>query len=512
MSNDIDERIGQAVDHALRDGLKLEFNHNWDLKKSLNRRRRRRQLGGFTGIAAAVAGIIIMVGSNHVQSSKRSLTDQNLAAPHLPPAVQRVLSELSARNYSVQGMSPVYASYPIAVPTGHILSLSGHFQIHGISATSLALEVNQEQQVDQGMLFNQGVPVYSFGTKQRQPISHGTGISSPVLFSTKQGQPIPSAKHVKSAQGRWYPGDGQSLTAFSAAGNHVYVTHGNVWADLKAGKAVTYWAKSPGHSTPGQSDFIAGLPAYPNHALLLEENASGRSMGYTTANGGRSWTPWPLGMQTTSNLIAIGTQYWVIYNGTLATSSSGQNWHIVLPLNTNRWQVESYAVNPTNSRMITVALIPISGDGIGPVLRTTDGGLTWHQIPHFPAIGAAPSSMTMTPNGNIAALVNLDRPVLIRYSARNDRWAILPIPVRRDQYGVGQLSASPSGNLIYGAPGGMLYEWVQGSGQWLKIDPPQGSNPSTAPASPLQAIGDHQILASYNSGWWIYYLTSPTHP
>lgn len=487
MSYDNQEhQIGDLLDRALGEEMGLYFQPHWHPKFKADKRRKRVWRISLTSAAVLTAGVLALPLTVRLPEGHGVANNVNLAAAHVPTAVVREISSLTTAKYTVEGMSPIYGSYPVASPTGHSLSLKGHFVIGAITGNRLSIDMNNHLKVQGGMLFNQGSPVYTFS---------GSQIAS--------GQPVTTNPTVQQANGVWYPRGDTSINTFSAAGSHVYVTHGNTWSDL-VGYAKEYWMTSPSSPPANTVDSIAGLPSHPDQALLMEQNPSGLSRGFITRNGGRSWTAWRLGAQSVSNLIAIRSQYWAVLNGTLAWSANGLFWHNMLSLNVKQWQVETYAVDPANPSVIAVALIPISGDGVGPVLETTNGGRNWSEIPHFPAIGAAPSTMIMTPNGDIAALINLNGPVIVRYSARSQSWSTFPIPAGKSDLGLGQLGATPNGNLLYGAPGGSIYQWIRQSQQWLVIAPPE-KDPSQNPATPLQSIGNNQVLAGYPGGWYIFW-------
>ncbi len=474
MSDDVDQRIGEGIDRVLGDHMGLHWDRDWHPGRVVRHRRRQRWGIAAAGLAAAL-GVLAAPVTAPVHHAHDALLPSSLAAPRIPAGVRRVLAALGDAHPLVDGMAPVYASYPVAVPTGRNYAFSGPFRWHGLSANSVSIQVNNRQTVLGGLLFAQGQPVYSFSGASP---TGGTPIAPPALGTSVYGQ--------------WIQGGQTPISGFSAAGSHVYLTRGNTWADIVGG-AKTYWAVSPGQPAATVTDQIAGLPAQPNQAVLMEEGASGLSRGFVTQNGGRTWSPWAMGANTVSDLIAIHSRYWAIVNGTLAESSSGSRFVPVLSLNTNRWQGDTFAVNPANPQMAAVALIPISGDGIGPVLETFTGGKTWQVLPHFPPFGAAPSSMAMTASGDIAALVNLSSPVLVTYRPSAQQWQVLPVPVARSVLGVGQLAEDPQANLLYGAPGGTIYRWVAAQQQWQVIKPPSGAQLSTAPATPLQAIGTQQI-------------------
>ncbi|PSR20722.1 MAG: hypothetical protein C7B45_13620 [Sulfobacillus acidophilus] len=493
MSYDREKQLGELLDQALGEKLGLYFQPAWHPSHALSRRRTRnwRIALGTVGVAAAI--VLALPFTVQLPHGHGAVSNRTLSAIHLPKRLTRIIAQVSQGPMTVASMVPVYASYPLARPTGHNLSITGTFHINGATGTSLSLLVNNHMQMQGGMIFHNGRPVYVFTGSN--PHS-GTAINAP------NATPVQSEDHVKA---QWYPGGNVAIGTFSAAGSHVYVTHGNLWSDMIPGSN-DYWIQSPASPPATTIDSIAGLPADPADAVLTEESPSGLSRGFVTTNGGITWQGWGLGSASVSTLIAINHRFWAILNGTLAWSTNGFAWNSILPLNPKNWQVETYAVDPANPEIVAVSLIPISGDGLGPVLETRNGGKTWAEVPHFPAIGAAPTTMVMNTNGDIAALINADGPVVVRYVASQQRWSVLPIPAAPiSAGGLGQLAASANGNLIYGAPGGAIYQWIANTDQWLVIKPPPGLDSAGLAANPLQAVGNNQILAGYPSGWAYFY-------
>lgn len=487
MSEEFDDKIAQSLDRVLGQGLGLGLNRAWHPDQVLFRRRRRRWAIGGAGMAASLLALALPIWPA-LHEAHQSSQQVSYLARQVPDTVQAILRRLGDGSATVDGMSPVYASYPVAVPTGQNYAFSGHFSWQGLSATAVSIQINMKHQVLGGVLFAQGEPIYTFSGGH-----------------LNQGKTIAPPSPPTVLQGTWIKGGAGAIDAFSAAGSHVYLTRRNLWANLTGGNTTSWWAKSPGSPPSVVSDTIAALPAHPEQAVLVEESPSGQSKGFVTQNGGRTWTPWRMGTVSVSNLIAIGTRYWAIVKGTLATSLTGKTFTPVLSLNTRRWQVQSFAVNPSNPDMVVVALIPISGDGIGPVLETRDGGRHWYVLPNFPALGAAPAVMAMSASGSIAALINLSEPVLLTYQPASRQWSLLPVPNEGRQTGVGALAEDPAGDLIYGAPGGLIYEWERTGKLWQVIPLPSQVTPSSDPATPLQSIGNQQILAGYASGWYIFY-------
>ncbi|NMP20843.1 hypothetical protein [Sulfobacillus harzensis] len=491
MSRDLDQDLGQLLDEALGEKLGLYYQPAWHPKYRAARRRSRVKRIALASVGVAAAGMLALPLTVRLPEGHGAVSNLNLSSVHLPSGLSHNVSQISHGAFSVSSMMPVYGTYPVANPTGHDLTLTGSFSINGSRGDTLSLLLNNKMKLMGGMLFNQGTPTYSFTGSSMED---GTAVASP-----SPATPI---------QGEWLQQDNVGINTASVAGNHTYVTHNNLWADI-TGSQLQDWVTSPANPRPNTVDSIAALPSSPDQALLTEEKPSGLSDGFITHNGGRTWVGWGLGAQTVSNLIAMKDRFWAILNGTLAWSANGRQWNSVLNLNIKKWQVESFALDPANPNVMAVALIPISGDGVGPVLESQNGGQSWQEVPHFPAIGAAPTTMVMTANGDIAALINANGPTIVYYAQSTGQWSIVPVPATSNAEGLGQLAASPNGDLLYGAPGGSIYQWVGQSKVWLVINPPPGLDGSGQAPSPLGSIGNQQITASYPSGWWIVY--EPPH-
>ncbi len=311
--------------------------------------------------------------------------------------------------------------------------------------------------------------------------------------------------------GTWYQAGSSQINSFTASGPIVYATHEGYWTSI-SGQGNGLWQEPPQGSPRSETATIAGLPADPAHALLVEEASSGLSEGYVTDNAGQSWTRWDLPSVSFSNLISMNHRFWAVINGGLEESQSGSSWHSILSVNPNKWQVQDFAVNPAHPAMLVAALVPLAGNGIGPVLTTQNNGRTWQEIPNFPNLGVAPSDMAVLPNGNISASVGLTKPVLVEYHQSAQTWQIIPVPRQAMGVGTGELTAAPNGNLVYGAPGGNIYVWDQALSVWQVIDAPATAPLNAAPANPLEAIGDQEVMAGYQSGWYYFAFSSTPAP
>lgn len=486
MSYDGETKVGELLDKALAEEVGLYFQPAWHPQYRASRQRSRSWRIALGSAAVVAAGVLALPFTVQLPQGSGAANNTNLVAIRLPKALHGQIENVRQGAFQVGSMVPVYGTYPMASPTGHNLILSGNFDIGGSTGNSLSLVLSNQMQIQGGMLFSQGTPVYGFTGSNMQG---GTTITSPTSAAP--------------AAGLWYSATSVGINTFSNAGSHVYVTHGNLWSDMVYGRPVPL---VPSPSDPPQDvvDSIAGLPSQPEDALLLEENPAGLSRGFITQNGGYTWKAWQLGTQSISSLIAISNRYWAILNGTLAWSPNGKQWNNILSLNIKRWQVETYAVDPANPQVVSVALIPISGDGIGPVLETLNGGKSWSEVPNFPAVGAAPTTMVMTSSGDIAALINSNGPVVVSYSPKTRHWSLFPVPAQHNDVGLGQLGASANGNLVYAAPNGEIYQWIRQSLKWLVINPPAQLDASGGTATVLQTIGDNQILVGYPTGWAIF--------
>lgn len=483
MNREWDVEVGNSVDRALSETMDLYFDREWHPETTVKKQRKSRSKWAWAAVSAAAVSAFALVpaapGIGRTTSPSHALS-----APSLSKSVKAALAQFHATGVAVDNMTPVYATYPMAVPTGHVISLSGSFSIDGQQGTSLALEVSNQRNLLQGMLFNQGHPVYQFQG------SHVT-----------RGQKIPITSPTTSITTSAIQGGNRSLSSFVAAGSYVYMTHGNKWL-VSHSDHTAFWLKSPGRPT-NSLDTIAALPRSPQHALLLEQSPSGKSQGFVTTNHGLHWQAWGLGSQWITNLVAMNHRYWSVLNGTLQASTNGTQWQQLLHINTKRWQVEDFAVNPLNSQEIVTALTPVNGNGQGPLLETVNGGKSWKELPHLPALGSAPSNLIMEPNGNIAALINLSRPILVRFSSHRNAWAVTPIPHTHENVsGLGQLAADPQGDLVYASPSGTVFRWRHANSQWQKLQIPH--HIQTGAPSLLLAIRNHQIMAGYGKGWYVF--------
>ncbi len=496
MSFDWEGQVGEKLDQALAENLNLHFQPAWHPRNRMARQRSRSWRLGLGTTAAAAAVFLSLPFFVQPSQGQRQASTGSLAVVRLPKPLRSAIRALSSGSYNVVSLVPAYQTYPLSKPTGYNLRVAGQFVLGGHNGDSLSLLLNTHMQIESGVVFKLGMPVYSFSGSSS---SKGTAIVPAKSMSQANAGPN---------KAQWYTGGYGAIDTFSAAGSHVYVTHGNLWADIVPGTN-PMWMQSPALPAASTVDTVAGLPSSPDSALLLEEAPSGLSRGFITVNGGTTWKSWGLGRQSATMLIAIGNRYWAIYNGTLAWSTDGQGWHTILPLDAKHWQVQTYAIDPVNQKVAVVALIPIGGDGIGPVLQTKNGGETWSQVPNFPPMGAAPTTMVMSTNGDVSALINAGGPVVVRYLAAHKQWSILPVPSQGSgTQGLGQLAANANGNLIYGAPNGVIYESTKHTGQWVAIQPPSGLDNAGVAAFPLQAVGNSQILAGYPSGWGFVYWPS----
>jgi hypothetical protein len=495
------DRVGKAIDRAF-DQLDVRWDSTW-VPHSRHRTRWIAWTGAGTAAAAAAVVALFIPWSGTLSNQQVSVNVPVAAAPSLPGSVTRTLHAFHASDYVVEGMVPVYASYPVVNPTAHSYSFMGSFRYDGVSGNQLSLVVNAASQtVTNGVLFASQSPVYSFRLKLGNPGQPVTVLHSQVITAA----PTPSL-----LAGTWYQAGSSQINSFTASGPIVYATHEGYWTSI-SGQGNGLWQEPPQGSPRSETATIAGLPADPAHALLVEEASSGLSEGYVTDNAGQSWTRWDLPSVSFSNLISMNHRFWAVINGGLEESQSGSSWHSILSVNPNKWQVQDFAVNPAHPAMLVAALVPLAGNGIGPVLTTQNNGRTWQEIPNFPNLGVAPSDMAVLPNGNISALVGLTKPVLVEYHQSAQTWQIIPVPRQAMGVGTGELTAAPNGNLVYGAPGGNIYVWDQALSVWQVIDAPATAPLNAAPANPLEAIGDQEVMAGYQSGWYYFAFSSTPAP
>ena len=493
-----DDRVGKAIDRAF-DRLDVHWDPSWFPEE----RRLPRWIawaGAATAAAAAAVAVLFVPWAGPLHNQTVSVSVPVSVAPSLPRNVILTLRAFQASDVEIDGLVPVFASYPVVNPTGHSYSFGGNFRYNGIVGNQLALVVNSANKVTNGVLFSQQNPVLTFRVHARPTAKASVAITHPQAIATAP-PPSPLA-------GQWHQAGRSQLNSFTASGPVVYATHEGYWTAI-SGQGTGLWQNPPTGSPSTETATIAGLPANPLHALLVEESSSGLSQGFVTNNAGQSWTPWHLRAVQFSNLVSMNHRYWAIINGSLQESSGGFTWHSILAVNAAKWQVQDFAVNPSDPKMLVAALVPIAGNGIGPVLVTHNNGQSWQEIPNFPNLGVAPTDMAVLPNGNISALVALAKPVLVEYHQDTVSWQIIPLPRQATGMGNGQLTAAPNGNLVYAAPGGNIYVWNQSIATWQVINAPSNAPLNAAPANPLEAIGDQQVMAGYQSGWY-YFVMVPT--
>ncbi len=482
--------IGEALDRAF-DRMGVYWTGQWPPRQDHFRHWLKWTVSGTAACAAGIAALFIpWMPPLHRQQV--TVTVPVASRPALPQTIRNLLRIFSARQVAVQSMVPVYTSYPVVSPSAHSFNLSGTYTIAGVPGTELALVVGQHHQPKSGVLFAGNRPVLSFRVERAS-----------TLAAVQRIQPAGAPKLLA---GKWLVGGTSQLNSFTAAGPWVYASHRGYWTVL-TGLAPAQWNPPPVGQAASNTATIAGLPAQATHALLVEEDSSGLSRGFVSDNQGRSWTPWTLGRVTFSHLVAMYHQYWAIVNGSLRESTNGSTWTTILGVNHARWKVQDFAVNPQDPNTLVASLVPIAGSGIGPVLTTANGGQSWTEIPNFPNLGVAPNDLAVLSNGDMAALVPLAKPVLVEYHQMSQSWQIISVPRQAMGLGTGQLTAAPNGNLVYAAPGGNIYLWSGGPHAWHVIVPPTQTPLNANSASPLEAIGNNQIMAGYQSGW--YYFSFP---
>ncbi|CAB1128847.1 conserved protein of unknown function [Candidatus Hydrogenisulfobacillus filiaventi] len=480
-----DDFLQVSLDRAFH-RLGVDWDRSWDPIAEVRRQQlhRRRWLTASTAAMVFMAGIQVWRMTRSVPRHEAGTLQ--VALPSLSPQVRATVARLHVPPSAVRAWVPVYARYPQAAPSGFSLAFAGRFRLpDGQEASDLTLETDVHHRVTGGTAFNAaGTPIWGF-----------TG-------SVAAGRPIPAAPVRGIWAGRWMAGGAGALNAFSAAGPFVYLAAGSEWTRLQAGRPA-YWQTAPfAPADPGLSASIAALPADPRRVLLLEETPAGLDTGYVSPDGGHTWRPWLQGTVPVSGLEALGRRFWAVVDGALATSRDGRRFTALLAPDPRRWEVAAYAVNPARPGNLAAALAPVTGPGPGPVLVTRDGGRRWHALPPLPVPGMPPSTLTVSPRGTVTALLNLDRPVLARWTPGAEGWQLWPVPGVHGTPGAGTLAAAPDGSLFYGSPSGTLYRMGPGHRSWRVIAPP----PAVRHQTPLilEAIGRHQLLAAYESGWYIY--------
>lgn len=539
MSVDSDERIVAALDRTF-DRMGVKWDPLWDPETVLNFRRRRRMrltMGLSAACAALVLGVWWLPGklsapNIHPVASgstagvlKPATAAHRPAAAAMPAAVRPLIRSMNGHNVRMSREEPVYSSYPMKAPSGKNLTVDGSFKVAGMAGNTMTIRLDRNNQIQSAVLMNNGSPVATITpeTLSAGPMKAAGNVQSkavpapsPSAAASSSASPVPVPLAVTPTlgdgqppvplKGHWVSGLPTPISSFSAAGPLVYLTDGNHWT-VMYGNALTYWNPIPGSQTATVvSSKIAALPDSPNDALLIEKFANGQSMGYITNDRGKTWQQWALGTQSVSQLIAMRGRYWAVINGQLETSvDGGWQWKNLMTLDASQWQVKDFAVSPKNPNVIAASLTSVTKGRMGPILQTVDGGQTWKSIPNYPALNQTPSDMVMMPDGSLAALVNSDTPTIVTYSPGAQRWSLIPLP--QADNGVGEMTASPNGDLVYSAPGGNLYRWVSGQSFWQQIAPPKNSLGDTATvAQPIMAIGNSQIMASFPSGWYIFVI------
>lgn len=486
-----EERVGRALDRAF-DRMGVTWDPEWRPTMVKPKRWRTVAVTAVAGVAAAVTALLIPGGPNRLERHRIAVQLPLTTSAALPQAVARLVQNWHGQGVDPDGLVPAYGAYPLLRPTGDEMTLTGRFHVDGVSGTRVALLLSRgENHVLQGVLFSHQNPV----------LTYQAGGAHRAELHVVHPAPAPTA-----LAGQWSKAGNVQLQSFTASGPLVYATHGPDFTVL-TGLGTAYWNPPPGRGA-FRSATIAGLPSDPSQALLLETDAQGFTQGYVTADQGQHWVPWALGHVRAANLVSMQHRFWAIINGNLEESPQGTTWHRILTVNDRRWQVANFAVNPQNPAMVVASLVPIAGNGIGPVLVTHDNGRHWNVIPDYPTLGLAPTDLSVLPNGNVVGLVALARPVLVEYHHLRHAWQIIRVPRQASVRGTGDLTAAPDGNLLYGAPGGTIYRWAHEPATWQAISPPSGVRPGGGAPTPLEAIGDQQVMASYPGGWY-YFVVSP---
>lgn len=487
-------RVGPALDRAF-DRMGVTWDPEWRPTMAKPNRWRVVAFAAVAGLAAAVTALFVSTGPPRLERHQVAVEVPLTTSAALPEAVARLVHGWHGRGVEPDGLVPAYGAYPLLRPTGDQMTLTGTFRVDGVVGTRVALLLSRgEDRVLMGVLFKHGSPVLTY---------QAGGPGGAARLSVVTPAPSPTA-----LSGQWDKAGSAQLASFTASGPLVYATHGADFTVL-TGLGMAYWNPPPGASgSPFRTAAIAGLPADPSRAVLLETEASGLTEGYVTGDQGRRWVRWALGPARASNLVSMRHRFWAIINGNLEESQQGTAWRSILTVNEQRWQVADFAVNPQNPEMVVASLVPIAGNGIGPVLETRDNGRRWSVVPDYPTLGLAPTNLSVLPNGNVIGLVALPRPVLVEYHHRRGLWQIIRVPREASGRGTGDLTAAPDGNLVYGAPDGAIYRWDHRQAAWQAVSPPPGVRAGSGAPNPLEAIGDQQFMASYPTGWY-YFVVAP---
>ncbi|MBX5466751.1 MAG: hypothetical protein K6U14_04540 [Firmicutes bacterium] len=486
--------LGTALDRHF-DRMGLFWDRTWHPRR---RARGSRGWMQWTLGAAAAAGMgwlawAVVPHASHATSRTLSAAAKS-PAESLPQSVRHLLVDVRAQNVEVRASWPVFASYPVAAPTGRNWLLAGRFFADGIPGDHLSVLVDDRSDVQSAVLLRQGQPVAQVLLPPAAWVAAPASSRAPAAPAV---EPLATAVAAHPLSGVWVTGGVGRIESFTAAGPAVYLTRPGAWTSLSSGRAA-FWDPLPDGKTGAAA--IAALPAKPATALLTVETGAGTA-GFYTQDGGRHWHRWSLAATSVTQVVAMGSRFWAVVDGSLATSSDGDHWQVVLPLADSAWAVRDYAINPEDPAQVAVSLTAVNGQGLGPLLLSDNGGQTWQVLPNYPALGKTPADMVMLPGGRIAALVNLKVPVVAEYDPQAQSWRVIPLP--RGTAPGGRLAATPAGDLFYAPPAGPLWYYQAGAATWWPIPVPAAWGPPHL----LVAVGDRQVMTAFATRWCIFVRT-----
>ncbi len=469
--NDREQDPGELLDRLL-EGQDVGLRRGFDPRAWHRRRHRRTPFA--VGAAGAAAALILVAVLEHPAS-----VDHVLHPPARQLASARPQRDLWQRLGMVAENSVPLWMTPHKGPLKEIL-YTGHAVVNGFQASQV-------------VAVNAGVST---------EFAVGFLNASPVWVSQKSQRPVPVSLSpvIAPAFGRWQPGGLTPLGSFSAAGPDVYITNGPEYALLNGAMNV-HWAEDPASdAVKGQ---IVSLPSAPRQALLLTESASGSQRLYLRGLQGQ-WTQVAVPNNPITQLVALGHQYWALANGTLYVSQNGTSWTTRYAPPPN-FSIATFAVGERGaSTFAAVSLAPLGEPGLGPVFRSTDGGLQWTNIGVPWPNGSAPQQMVVTPDGGVAALLPGPPALLEQWTPASARWTVISLP-HPNTSGIGQLTAFSNGDLLYADSQGTLYRYLHTLSEWQPLPQAPGVPAATEP-NLLMAIGDHQVLVAYPQGWWVLVL------
>jgi hypothetical protein len=461
-----DERDpGELLDHWLGENG-LQFPRGFEAFTYRPRRRRSARYGFGVGMAAAallLAAAYSRPETIPVQPAPAAFPAATLRNPWTRAGL---VAQATLPAWTRPGTSPLQET-----------SYRGHALINGVQA-SLVVTLNGRHGTSQALAFDGNEPLwYVEGTDP---------------------QPVAAAPLTGQASGYWVPGGSTSLTSFSAAGQDIYITHGDEWALLN-GQMDVHWGLDPlPTAVQGQ---VAALPADPARVLLLTESVTGTEQLYLRAAVDAPWQADPLPASPITQLVALNHQFWALANGRLWVSNDGVHW--VLRYRPPRgFTVATFAAGQNGGHVLLAASLGPAGQaGVGPTVLSTNDGGSWHDIGLPWPNGTAPTQMVVTPTGFVGALLPGPPALLEEWQGSAQGWRVIPLPETNGT--AGTLTAFANGDLLYAGTQGALYRWVGATGSWIRL--PAGPDGQVAP-NLLMAIGNSQAVVSYPNGWWVLVL------